>query len=112
MEGGVGLDLGRRVGVAVPAEVGGEAAESPAGEVLHLVPPRVPELRESVQEQHRRRASAALAAGLRDVDRDAVRLHRPVPDDRRRRRHRALHPSLPSPLLTGELIDQRVFART
>lgn len=91
MEGGVGLDLGRRVGVAVPAEVGGEAAESPAGEVLHLVPPRVPELRESVQEQHRR-AIAALAAGLRDVDRDAVRLHRPVPNDRRRRRRRrALH---------------------
>jgi hypothetical protein len=39
--------------------------------------PRVPQLREAVDEQDRRPV-VLVAAGLRHVHRDAVRLHRPV----------------------------------
>jgi len=86
VEGGVGGDVGRRAGAAVAAEVGRHAAVAPRGQVLHLVAPRVPELREAVQEYHHRlRARFLLAAALRHVHRDAVRLHRPVPNRRCRR---------------------------
>jgi ribosomal protein S13 len=88
VEGGVGRDVGRRGGAAVAAEVRRHAAVAPRGQVRHLVAPRVPELREAVQEHHRGRA-VAVGAGLRHVHRDAVRLHRPVPDHRRRRHARA-----------------------
>lgn len=84
VEDGVGGVLRRRGGAAVAAEVGRDAAVAARGQVPHLVAPRVPQLREPVHEQHRG-GGAAARPRLRDVHRDPVRLHRPVPY--RRRRH-------------------------
>jgi len=90
VEGGVGRDVGRRGGAAVAAEVGRHAAVAPRGQVRHLVAPRVPELREAVQEHNR---GVPFGARLRHVHRDAVRLHRPVPDRRHARRRRPQQPA-------------------
>jgi hypothetical protein len=81
MEDGVGVRFRRRGGAAVASEVGCHAAVAARGEVAHLVAPRVPELREAVHEQHRRRGGVH-GAGLRDVHRDAVGLQLPVPHRR------------------------------
>ena len=61
------------------AEVGRHAAVALCGQVLHLVAPRVPELREAVQEHHHC-PRAPLTAALRHVHRNAVRFHRLVPN--------------------------------
>ena len=54
VDGGVGGGGGRGVGVAVAAEVGCDGAVPEGGEGEQLVPPRVPQLREAVQEEHHR----------------------------------------------------------
>ncbi|CAI0423389.1 unnamed protein product, partial [Linum tenue] len=51
VEGGVFGRRRGRVGVAVPAEVRGDAAVAEGGEGEELVAPRVPELREAVEEE-------------------------------------------------------------
>lgn len=103
VEDGVGGVLRRRGGAAVAAEVGRDAAVSARGQVPHLVAPRVPQLREPVHEQHRG-SSAAARPRLRDVHRDPVRLHRPVPY-RRRRRHGLLStPSRDAATTCGALL--------
>jgi len=76
VEDGVGGGVGRRGGVAVAAEVGGQRAEPTGVERGHLVAPREPELREAVEEEHRR---PILGATLGNVDGDAVDVRVPVP---------------------------------
>ena len=63
-------------GVTVAAEVGGERAEPAGGERGHLVAPGEPELREAMEEKHRRPIRGAL---LGDVDGHAVDVGVPVP---------------------------------
>jgi len=52
VEGGVRGSVGRGVGVAVAAEVGGDGPVAHGGEGQKLVAPRVPKLREAVEEQY------------------------------------------------------------
>jgi hypothetical protein len=92
VEDGVGGRIRRRGGAAVAPEIGRDAAVAARGEVAHLVAPRVPELREAVHEQHRRRGGVH-GAGLRHVHRDAVGLQLPVPH----RRHGACRRRAPPP---------------
>jgi hypothetical protein len=54
VEHSVGGGGGRRVSVSISAEVGGDAAVAEGREVEKLVAPRVPELREAVEEEDRR----------------------------------------------------------
>lgn len=75
VEDGVGGGVVGDGGVAVAAEVGGEGAEAAGGEGGHLVAPRQPELREAMDEEHRRAVGGAL---LGDVEGDAVHVSVPV----------------------------------
>lgn len=77
VEDGVGCVVGRGVGVAVATEVGCHAAVAVAGEGEDLVAPGVPELREAMEEEDRRRVGWP---GLGDVHGDAIDGHRPVLD--------------------------------
>jgi len=52
VEDGVWGSVGRSVGVAVAAEVRGDGPVARSGEGQKLVAPRVPELREAVEEQY------------------------------------------------------------
>lgn len=52
VEGGVGRRRGRRVGVAVAAEVRCDGAVAEGGEGEKLVAPRIPKLREAVDEEY------------------------------------------------------------
>ena len=76
VEDGVGGGVVGDGGVAVAAEVGGERAEAAGGERGHLVAPGEPELREAMEEKHRRPIRGAL---LGDVDGHAVEAGVPVP---------------------------------
>lgn len=73
VEDGVGCRVSRGAGVAQAAEVGGQGAEAARG---HLVTPRQPELREAVQEEHRRAGGGTL---LGHVEGQAVHVGVPVP---------------------------------
>ena len=67
----VGRDAARLVGARVAALIGRDHAEARAGEPLDLARPRVPELREAVEQQHRaarRRALDHEELDLADVD--------------------------------------------
>jgi len=89
VEDGVGGRRRRGRRVAVASEVRGHAAVAPRREGQQRVLPRVPELQEAVQEEHRAACGAAVA-GLGYVDLDAVHLQRPVGYALRRRRRRHL----------------------
>lgn len=89
-DGERGLVL-RGVGVAVAAEVGGDAAVATGGEVEELVAPRVPELGEAMEEEDGgRRRTTIRRAGLGYVHVDAIDAQSRVLDcfhGHRRRRH-------------------------
>lgn len=62
------LCAGGGVGAAVAAHVGRHGAVVGCGEGQHLVPPRVPQLREAVEEQDRGRAGGLAGLGNVEVD--------------------------------------------
>lgn len=73
MKDGVRVVVLRGVGVAVAAEVGGDAAVAAGGEVEELVPPRVPKLREAMEEEDGGRCRTTIGrAGLGYVYVDAI----------------------------------------
>ena len=61
----VGVDRLGRLGAAVAAHVGRDAAEAGGADRLELMPPRVPALRPAMAEQHQR---AAAGLGVAHVD--------------------------------------------
>jgi hypothetical protein len=67
VEHAVRLDTRWRIGPPAPSEVGGHHVVAGVGQAGQLVPPRVPQLRHPVDEQHQR-----PVACLGDVHRDAV----------------------------------------
>jgi hypothetical protein len=71
----VSIDLGGRLGPAVPAHVGRDGVEPRVGQGPELVTPRVPGFRKSVAE-HDERPLALLG----DVHPDAVGVDAAVPD--------------------------------
>ena len=75
VEDGVTGGGGRRVGVAVAAEVGGDGTVAAGGSREHLVAPRVPELREAVEEEHRRAGARLRNVHVYAVDEDCPMLY-------------------------------------
>jgi hypothetical protein len=73
MEDGISIDCRRLVGLSVASLIGCDSMKSRSGQRWQLVAPRVPTLREAMQQNDQRTLS-----GFHDVHADAVCLDRSV----------------------------------